>query len=123
MSGKLLKRIKSMYVDSLACVRVKGSESEWFKIDSEVRQGYIMSPWLFNVYRDAVMNEVKMGMRRIGVRFLEEAREPGILYADDLVLFSESENSLITMVESFVEVCTKRELKVNGDLDWIVRSL
>ena len=30
---------------------------------SGVRQGCIMSPWLFNVYMDAVMKE-KMGMGR-----------------------------------------------------------
>ena len=29
---KLLGGIKSMYVDSLACVRVKEGESEWFRI-------------------------------------------------------------------------------------------
>ena len=44
VEGKLLGGIKSMYVDSLACVRVKGSESEWFKIDTGMRQGCIMSP-------------------------------------------------------------------------------
>ena len=32
--GKLLSGIKSMYGDSSACVRVKWSESEWFRIDS-----------------------------------------------------------------------------------------
>ena len=64
MVGKLLSGIKSNYVDSSACVRVKGGESELFKIDSEVRQGYIMSPWLFNLYMDGVMKEVKMGKRR-----------------------------------------------------------
>ena len=53
--GKLLNGIKSMYVDSLGCFRVKGGESEWFRIDSVVRQGCIMSPWLFNIYMDAVM--------------------------------------------------------------------
>ena len=45
-----------------------------------------MSPWLFSVYMDAVMKEVKMGMGRRGVRFMEEGREwklPGLLYADD----------------------------------------
>ena len=36
--------IKSMYVDSLAYVRVKMNENEWFRIDSGVRQGCIMSP-------------------------------------------------------------------------------
>ena len=37
MGGKLLSGIKSMHVDSLACVRVKGDESERFRIDSGVR--------------------------------------------------------------------------------------
>ena len=69
--GKLLGGIKSMYVDSLACVRIKAGESAWFRIE---RQGCIMSPWLFNVYMDTVM-EVKMGMGRRGVRFLEDGRE------------------------------------------------
>ena len=57
MGGKLLNSIKSMYVNSLASVRVKGGESEYFMIDSGVRQGCIMSPWLFNVYMNAVMKE------------------------------------------------------------------
>ena len=31
-----------------------------------------MSPWLFNVYMDSVTKEVKMGMGRRGVSFLED---------------------------------------------------
>ena len=31
VDGKLLSGMKSIYVDSLAFVRVKRSESEWFK--------------------------------------------------------------------------------------------
>ena len=34
--GKLLSGIKSTYVDNLACVRVKGDESEKFRIDNGV---------------------------------------------------------------------------------------
>ena len=52
-----------------------------------------MSPWVLNVYMDAVIKEVKMGIGRRGVRFLEEGREwrlPGLLYANDLVLCGES---------------------------------
>ena len=48
-----------MYVDSSACVRVKGGESELFRIDSGVRKGSIMSPSLFNLYLDGVMKEIK----------------------------------------------------------------
>ena len=53
--GKLLSGIKSMYIDSSACIKVKGFESEQFRIDSGVRHGCIMSSWLFNVYMDEVM--------------------------------------------------------------------
>ena len=56
---QVLSGIKSMYVDSLACVRVKGSESEWFRRYSGVRQGCIMSPWLLHVYMDGVMKDGK----------------------------------------------------------------
>ena len=64
-----------MYVDNSACVRVKGSESERFTINSRVRQECIISPWLFNVYMTGVMKEVKMWMGRRGVRILEDGRE------------------------------------------------
>ena len=33
-----------MYVDSLACIRIKGGESEQFRIDNVVGQGCIISP-------------------------------------------------------------------------------
>ena len=67
--------IKSIYVNNLACDRVKRGESECFRIDSDVRQVYIMSPWLFNVCMDTVIKELKMWMGRRGVRFQEEGRE------------------------------------------------
>ena len=45
VGGKLLNRIKSRYVDSLACVTVKGGVRERvFWIDSGTRQSCIMSP-------------------------------------------------------------------------------
>ena len=72
---KFLNGIKSMYVNSLACVRVKVGKSECFMIDSSVRQGCIMSPCLFNVYIDGVMKEGKIGRVRMGLRFLEVGRE------------------------------------------------
>ena len=62
------------YVNRLACIRVKGSESKCFMIESGVRQGSIMSPWLFTVYMGAVIKEVKMGMGQIRVCFLDKNR-------------------------------------------------
>ena len=83
---KLLIGIKSMYVDGSACVRVKEGEIEWSRINIWVRQGCIMSLWLFNVYMD--------GVGRREMRFVEDRRKwrlPGLLNTDDLVLCGESE--------------------------------
>ena len=64
MWGKLLSRIKSMY--NTVCVRIKEGDRGRFGIDSIVRQGCIMSLWLFNVYMDGLMKEIKRGMGRRG---------------------------------------------------------
>ena len=40
---------------------------------------------------------------------------PGPLYANDLVLYGESEEDLRERVGRFVEVCRRRGLKVNAD--------
>ena len=37
VGNKLLSVTKSMYVNSLACIKVKGGESERFRIDSGVK--------------------------------------------------------------------------------------
>ena len=75
VGGKLLNDIKNMYVNSPACVRVKGGDRVWFGINSGVRQGCIMSPWLYKVCMNAMMKKVKMGMGKKGLRFQEEGRE------------------------------------------------
>ena len=64
VGDKLLNGIKSMYVNILACIRGKVGESESFRINNGVKQGCIMSLWLFNIYMDAVRKEVKMGIGR-----------------------------------------------------------
>ena len=64
-----------------------------------------MFPWLFNVYMDGAMEEVKIGMGRRRLSFLEDGRKgrlPGLLYADHLVLCGESEEDLRVMV---VAIC------------------
>ena len=96
-----------MDVNSLASVRVKGGEGEFSKIAGGVRQVCIMSLWLLSVYMDAVMKEVKIGIGRMGMRFIEEERGwrlLGLLYADNLVLWVESEDNLRTMVRRLVGV-------------------
>ena len=55
VGGKLLTAVQSFYVDNRACVRVGNDVSEWFPVNVGLRQGCVMSPWLFNVYMDGVV--------------------------------------------------------------------
>ena len=63
VGDKLLNGIESMYDNNLVYVRVQGPKC--FRIDNGMRQEYLF-PWLFNVYMNGVMKEVKMGMGRRG---------------------------------------------------------
>ena len=68
--------------------------SEHLRIDNGVRQGCIMSLWLFNVYMDVVTKEGKMGMGKEG----REWRLPGLLDANDLAICGELEEYLRMVV-------------------------
>ena len=59
VGGKLLKAVQSFYVDSSACV-VGNDVSEWFPVNVGLRQGCVMSRWLFNIYMDGVVREVNV---------------------------------------------------------------
>ena len=52
---ELEKIVESFYVYSRECVRVGNDASEWFPVNVRLRQGCVMSPWLFNVYMDGVV--------------------------------------------------------------------
>ena len=60
VGSKVQNGIKRMYVNNME-VRV----SRLGLVDSSIKQGYFMSPWLFNVYMDGVMKEVKIRIGRV----------------------------------------------------------
>ena len=69
------------------------------------------------------MNNVKMGTRRIGMRFLEQGREGillVVLYAGYMILCDESEEDLRAMLGRFLEVCRRICLKVNADKSKVI---
>ena len=57
VKGRLLRAIRSLQKKSEACVRMKDELSGWFPITQGVRQGCVMSPWLFNVFMDKIVRE------------------------------------------------------------------
>ena len=109
--GSLAKAVKSMYVNCEACVNIKEGNSEWFPVKKGVRQGCVMSPWLFNVYMDRIVREAKE--RFSGGVKLEESNVQFLLFVDDLILVAEREEDVENNLNILDEVMAKWSMKVN----------
>jgi len=70
--------------------------SEYFVVRQGVRQGGVLSPFLFNVYVDELLNELEMN--GIGCHVCNQYFGC-IMYADDLLLLSASVSGLQHMLE------------------------
>ena len=91
----LVASCKSLYKGHSACVQVGGGMSPWFDIQSGIKQGCVMSAWLFDLYMDCCLQGMKQNDRRVKVGAL---RVKCLLYADDAVLIASSECELQALV-------------------------
>ncbi len=66
VSGQILKGIQAIYREANASVRVGEKFSESFALEVGVRQGCVMSPWLFNIFMDECMREMKCKVGNTG---------------------------------------------------------
>ena len=58
-SKHLVCLIENLYMNQEAAVRVEGETSEWFDVGKGVRQGCILSPYLFNIYAENIMRNFR----------------------------------------------------------------
>ena len=52
--------LRNLYAGQEATVRTGHGTTDWFQIGKGVRQGYILSPCLFNFYAEYIMSNVKI---------------------------------------------------------------
>ena len=118
VGGKLLKAVQSFYVDSRACVQEGNDVSEWFPVNCGLRQGCVMSPWLFNVYMDGVARKVNVRVLGKGLELLSanggrfEINQ--LLFADDTAVVADPE-------EKLGRLCERRKLRVNVGKSKVMR--
>jgi len=75
-----------------------------------------MSPWLFKLFMDRVVREIKAKVGNVGVEMIIDKTKwklNTILFVDDTVLLAESIKDLQKLVKEFSTVCVRRKLKVN----------
>ncbi len=66
VGGQRMEGVKAFYREANAYVKVGGELSDSFAVGVRVRQGCAMSPWLFNIFMDGCMREVKAKVGNIG---------------------------------------------------------
>ena len=67
----LICLLRNLYAGQEATVRTGHETTEWFQIGKGVRQGYILSPCLFNLYAEYIMRNAQLDEAQM------ESRLPG----------------------------------------------
>ena len=87
----------NLYADQEATVRTRHGTTNWFQIGKRVHQGCILSPCLFNLHAEYIMQNAGLveGKARIQIarRNINNLR-----YADDTTLMAESEEELKSLL-------------------------
>ncbi|CAK1581002.1 unnamed protein product [Parnassius mnemosyne] len=112
VDGRLLRAVQSLYCDCKACVRVGHDLSPMFSVQTRVKQGCVMSSWLFILYLDSCLQKLKDSC--LGVK-LGDIKVNCLVYADDAMLIAPSEAELQTLVTCIKEECEIKGLRLNAN--------
>ena len=88
---------RNLYAGQEATVRTGHGTTDWFQIGKGVRQGYTLSPCLFNVYTEYIMKNARLDKTEDGIK-IAGRNINNLRYADDTTLKAESEEELKSLL-------------------------
>ena len=60
--------LRNLYAGQEATIRTGHGTTDWFQIGKGVRQGWIMSPCLFNLYAEYIMRNTGLDEAQPGIK-------------------------------------------------------
>ena len=60
--------LRNLYAGQEAAVRTGHGKTDWFQVGKGVRQGYILSPCLFNLYAEYIMRNTGLEEAQAGIK-------------------------------------------------------
>ena len=60
--------LRNLYAGQEATIRTGHGTMNWFQIGKGVRQGWILSPCLFNLYAEYIMQNAKLDESQAGIK-------------------------------------------------------
>ena len=85
---------------------------DWFQIGKGVYQGCILSPCLFNLYAEYIMQNSRLDEAQAGIK-ISGRNINNLRYADDITLMAESQEELKSLLMKVKEESKKADLKLN----------
>ena len=74
--------LRNLYAGQEATVRTRQGTTDWFQIGKGLCQGYILSPWLFNLYAEYIMRNDGLDEAQAGIK-IAGRNISNLRYADD----------------------------------------
>ena len=106
----LTRLLRNLYAGQEAIVRTRHGATDWFQIEKGVHRGYILPPYLFNLYAEYIMRNAGLDEAQAGIKIT--GRNINTLrYADDTILMAESEEELKSLLMKVKEESGKCCLK------------
>ena len=104
--------MRNLYAGQEATVKTVHGKTDWFQIGKGVRQGYILSPSLFNLYAEYIMRNVGLEEAQAGIK-IARRNINNLRHADHTTLMAESEEELKSLLMKVKEESEKVGLKFN----------
>ena len=91
--------LRNLYAGQEATVRTGHGTTDWFQIGKGVRQGCILTPYLFNLYAEYIMRNAGLEETQAGIK-IAGRNINNFKYADDTTLMVESRGTKKPLDES-----------------------
>ena len=93
LPGNLTCLLGNLYASQEATVRTGRGTTDWFQIRMRVRQGYILSPCLFNLYAEYIIRNARLDVAQAGIK-IAKRNINNLRYTDDTTLMAECKEEL-----------------------------
>ena len=113
--------LRNLYAGQEATVRTGHGTTDCFQIGKGVRQGCILSPYLFNLYAEYIMRNAGLEEAQVGIK-IARRNINNLRYAHDTTLTAESEE-LKSVLMKVKEESEKAGLKLNVQNTKIMASI
>ena len=104
--------LRNLYAGQEAIVRTGHGTTDWFQIWKGVHQGCILSPCLFNLYAEYIMQNAGLDEPQAGIK-IARRNINNLRYADDTTLMAESKEALKSLLIKVKEGSEKVGLKLD----------